>query len=241
MPPVKVLWKDEEPVVIEEAQTVRELKNALEDEIDLTIPDNWDLSRYGITLPAQHEAKLSDYLDEGESFLPLRLTKCDAEDKDEKGRKIEPKGTKTRYIVRGKEDKFEILEVLRNDFVVKLHKKHKVGGLKFGDEILGVVQKIRRNADGKRKVQFNVFQLDREGLILLRPYEEDPVLCNVHMVENKGGVMMETKLESKDAMEWDEENIMSPYEKESMRIQYLQTLFQAIDAGTSIASVAMGV
>ena len=78
----------------------------------------------------------------------------------------------SRFLVRGKRDKFEILEIRpTKHFTAKLKQNYHF----FGKETFGVVTSVIGEKPGERSVQFDVYEVKQDGYIVLKT--------------NKGGCM----------------------------------------------------
>merc|ERR1712119_134916 len=107
MPTVKVLFEDEYEFDIN-AETIGDLKEELEEEMDLDV-SKWNLFQFGLRLPDDVDAKLEDFMIEDEQ-LKLHLVTPEEPPRNDK-KPIKFKTNKSRFIVKGTRDAFEILEI----------------------------------------------------------------------------------------------------------------------------------
>ena len=76
--------------------------------------------------------------------------------------------------MRGKRDKFEILEIRpTKHFTAKLKKNYHF----FGKETFGVVTSVVGEKPGERSVQFDVYEIKQDGYIVLKTNKGGCMIC----------------------------------------------------------------
>ena len=210
------------------AETIGDLKEQIEDTIGLDV-DDWRLFQFGFLLPDDPGTKLEDFLDETNDKLKLNLVCPEEPPRDGKPRLI--KTDKTRFLVRGERDNFEIIEIKpKKNFTIKFKQSYHF----FGKQTFGIVTSILGDSPGERQLQCDIYEVKKEGYIVLKTDESDN--DQVFLME-EGGKQQEqpfhaVELKSRDVKSYNEKHIISPKERREMRVKYVETLFAGISAGS---------
>jgi len=230
MPTVKVLFEDEYQCEIT-AETVGELKEELKEEVDHDV-SKWNLFQFGLRLPDDGDAKLEDFLIEDEQ---LKLHLVMPEETERNGKSTQFKTDKTRFIVKGTRDAFDLIEIKasKKNSTIKLNKSNFLSK----KHRFGIVTHIV-NADkpGERNIQFDVYDVSKDGNVLIETDEDgnDEVFLVEPTTENR------EKLQSTDTKTYDEKDIITPLQRKKLRTGYTEALFTGITEATAVGSTALG-
>merc|ERR1711936_157438 len=232
MPTVKVLYEDEYEFDIN-AETIGDLKEELEEEMDLDV-SKWNLFQFGLPLPGDVDAKLEDFLIEDEQ-LKLHLVTPEEPPRNDK-KPIKFKTNKSRFIVKGTRDAFEILEIKPQKITPLKLKKSYFFSKK---QRFGIVTHIL-NADnpGERKIQFDVYDVSKDGYVLIETDEDSN--DDVFLVEGEPTTENRVKLEPTDTKCYDEKHIITPLQRKHLRTGYIEALFTGITGAAAVGSTALG-
>ena len=203
-----------------------DLKEQIEDTIDLDVND-WRLFQFGFLLPNDPETKLEDFLDETNSKLKLNLVCPEEPPRDGKPRLI--KTDKTRFLVRGERDNFEIIEIKpKKNFTIKFKQNYHF----FGKQTFGIVTSILGDNPGERQLQCDIYEVKKEGYIVLKTDDESDN-DQVFLMEEGGNQQpfQAVELKSRDVKSYNEKHIITPKERRELRVKYVETLFAGISAG----------
>merc|ERR1711936_280085 len=232
MPTVKVLYEDEYEFDIN-AETIGDLKEELKEEMDLDV-SKWNLFQFGLRLPDDVDAKLEDFLIEDEQ---LKLHLVTPEEPPRNGKKpIKFKTNKSRFIVKGTRDAFEILEIKPKKINPLKLKKSNFFSKK---QRFGIVTHIL-NADkpGDRKIQFDVYDVTKDGYVLIETDEDSN--DDVFLVEGEPTTENSVKLEPTDTKSYDEKHSITPLQRKQLRTGYIEALFTGITGVAAVGSTALG-
>jgi len=231
MPLVKVTFKEVHFEV--EADTIGELKEKIGTEkLDIDV-DDWRLFQFGFVLPDAPGTDLEDFKDD-DGEIQLNLVR--PEEPPRSGpRTIRNQSDKTRFIVRGKRSRFEILELSP---MKKIAAKLKPNFKFFANDKFGVVTNIigHDNEPGNRRVQFDVYEVKQDGDVVLLTSPDDDSDVNVYLVpENSREQSEMVQLISTNVKSYHEDEIIKPRERRELLVKYMDAVVQGIATGISAA------
>jgi len=231
---VKVTFRNEHYDVV--ADTIEELKKKFSEEhLEGISIEEWRLFQFGLELLDAPETKLEKLkVDDGE----IQLNLVGPEDLFRSGsRQIKNQTDKTRFIVRKWKDDFEMLEI---EPMQKKTMKLKSANLFSANQKFGIVTSIKCDEPGNRSVQFDVYEVNRNGYVVLQKSKDEESDVSVCLVpENstepsKDGV----QLQSTDAKTYDEAHMMNTSRE---RRDFMAQLMNAgLQAGARVAGEAAG-
>jgi len=228
MPLVNVIFKEVHFEV--EADTVGELKSIVGDEDHLDIEvDKWHLFQFGFVLPESPDAKLEDFIDEN-GEIRVNLVRPE---EPPRGQPRKVLSDRTRFLVRGKRSKFEILELSpMKTLTTKLKQSCWFSGTeRFGivTSTIGLLEEA-----GNRQVQFDVYEMKQKGHIALMtsPESDDEVLVYLvpEGVTDKSDMV---QLFSTDVKVYHEKDIITPLARRQLVAKYVEAVIQGITGGLS--------
>ena len=200
-----------------------ELRDGIKKEMNIDIK-NWKLYQFAFPIPNDPKTNLADFVDENEK-LCLNLVRPEEPPRNGSGFKITT--DKARFLVRGKRQQFEILEIRPKKHITA---KLKPNYLFFGKQSFGIVTSIIGDCLGERQLQFDVYEVNKDGYILLQTDESDN--DQVFLMEDGLTPPLETvELKSTDVKLYDEKHIISPKQRRELRAKYMEVLFAGISSG----------
>jgi len=233
MPLVKVTYGEE--VFEVKADTIKELKKKISKELSKDQEENyievgecWRLYQFGFVLPNAPETKLKIFEDDGKIHLnlvePKRLPRGQP-------RTIKNQTDKTRFIVRGTRDHFEILEIKSRRIIKPTLKSNFLAKEKFG-----VVTNIIGEEPGKRSVQFDVYEVNRNGYVVLQESEVDDSDFSVCLVPKNSSVPSTDGVRWTNTKTYLEDHIITPRERRELLFSAFSAVLQA---GSAVATAGI--
>jgi len=232
-PLVKVTYAEEEFEV--EADTIKGLKEEMSiklskglGEYRIEVGENWRLYQFGFVLPTA--GSLKDFQDD-DGKIHLNLVEPQWLPRGQR-RTIKNQTDKTRFIVRGSRDDFEILEIEPMKKITPTLKSKFFANQKFG-----IVTSIKGDEPGKRSVQFDVYEVSRNGYVVLlkSPYDESDVSVCLVPENSSEPTTDSVQLESTNTKTYLEAHMITPLQRKELLFRYMKAVFQA---GATVAAGA---
>merc|ERR1711970_804353 len=216
------------------ADTIGMLKDEVEEKIEIDVSD-WLLFQFGLPLPVEKDTKLEDFLIEDEQ-LNLHLVRPEEPPRNAKPRPF--KTDRNRFIVKVSKDKFEMMEVKRQKLTLARLRKSNFFSTK---ERFGIVtHEIDGDKPGKPgQIIYDVYDVREQGYILIQTDEETNNDV-VFLVKGEPSASHFVKLEPVDAKIYDENLIITPFQKKELRTGYISALTSGIQGAAAVGGAVGG-
>ena len=181
--------------------------------------------QFGVILPDDPTTNLNVFLDDDDNTLHINLVRPEEPPRDGKPRRF--KTDKNRFLIKGKRDNFEVLEIKpQKALIAKLKQSYHF----FGKQSFGIVTNIVGDKPGDRELQFEVYEVVTNGHIILQTDD-----CNNTKVllvyEGETEVCNGVELKPTDVKSYNENNIITPKDRKKLRTGYIENLFAGISTG----------
>ena len=139
------------------------------------------------------------------------------------------KTDKTRFLVRGERDNFEIIEIKpQKNFTIKFKQNYHF----FGKQTFGIVTSILGDNPGERQLQCDIYEVKKEGYIVLKTDDESDN-DQVFLMEEGGNQQpfQAVELKSRDVKSYNEKHIITPKERRELRVKYVRKIEDSVPPG----------
>jgi len=209
------------------SETIGGLMAKIKPELDDMDLEDWNLFHFGLELPKDDDLKLDDIVLVDDEQLVLALGMPPEPPRQKSLRQFFT--DKTRFLVKGTRDKFEIQEIKpfkpRTEELKKLHGFSK-------NETFGLLTNLHQS----RKIQLEMYQASGDGIIDLRTDDYNNKE-QIFLVQGEESEPVEKELVPRDIRIYDEDKILAPVEQKKTKMKYFDALFSGIATGAGVADL----